>query len=170
MPITVCLLGPLCCRSVWMNLSPMLTDADADAQRKRNRAGKTRLCDSDPHVMKNVCPPKLVWICRKLDLVSGVARLRVERFEWIYNCRIIVGVMAKTNGLLWHWNPLISDFVCSSVLKQMVCTFEWENTLTCFCNRTKWSDEPNKFRLNSRCFMGLAFAKLFKELYKLSGQ
>lgn len=36
----------LCCQSVWMNLSPTLTDADVDAQRERNRAGKTRLSDS----------------------------------------------------------------------------------------------------------------------------
>lgn len=54
--------GCVCCQSVRMNLSPLLTDADADAQRKRSGAGKTRFCVSGSHVMKSVCPPKLLWI------------------------------------------------------------------------------------------------------------
>lgn len=107
--------GCACCQSVRMNLSPVLTDADADAQRKRNGAGKTRVCVSGPHahVMRSVCPPKLVWICHQLECQSfGWFRLRVERFEWIYGLsQIFVSVkFSVLSAQFCFWRQLQKHF------------------------------------------------------------
>lgn len=73
-------------------------------------------------------------------------------------------VMAKTNGLLRQRNLPISDFVCCKLCLEADSLHTWvgKHSHLFFCKRTKWSDNPNKFRLNSRRFMeSLAFAKLF---------
>lgn len=92
--------GCACCQSVRMNLSPVLTEADEDAQRKRNGAGKTRFCVSGPHVMRSVGPPKLVWICHQLECQSfREVDFGVERFEWINGLYYLF--FAKTNGFFF---------------------------------------------------------------------
>lgn len=56
---------------------------------------------SEPRVMKSVC--RLTYFGFAFNwnaIVSGFVRLRVERFEWIFNCRLILDFLTKTNGFL----------------------------------------------------------------------
>lgn len=107
--------GCACCQSVRMNLSPVLTDADA--QRKRSGAGKTRLCVSGPHVMRSVCPPKLVWICHQLECQSfGEIDFGSALKGWSGLMGCIIFLLKRMEFCLGE----ILSFVCSVLLLEAI--------------------------------------------------